>query len=236
MTRLDKILSHMGYGSRKEVKEIIRKGYVFVNGEQILNDDFKVSELDDEIIVDGETLSYDEYVYIMLNKPSNVISATVDPRYETVVDLMPEFRNRNIFPVGRLDIDTEGLLILTNDGELAHKLLSPKYHVFKKYYVEFSGEYKNEYEKAFENGITLDDGYVCMPARIEIINNAHAYVYIREGKYHQVKRMFEACSMKVEYLKRVSFGEVVLDENLKLGEYRMLDSAELNSLKKSTGE
>lgn len=233
MIRLDKMLSHMGYGSRKEVKELIRNGWVYVNGEVITNDDYKVSEVDDEIIVDGNEVSYEKYVYIMLNKPQDVISATVDPRYETVVDLVPEYRKMGIFPVGRLDIDTEGLLILTNDGELAHKLLSPKYHVYKKYYVEFSGEYKDSYTKEFENCITLDDGYLTMPGRIENLGDNKAFVYIKEGKYHQVKRMFEALGMHVEYLKRVAFGEVVLDENLRLSEWRMLTDAELNSLKDS---
>lgn len=236
MTRLDKILSHLGYGSRKEVKEIIRKGYVFVNGIQILNDDYKVNELDDEIILDGEEIRYDEFVYIMLNKPQDVISATYDPRYKTVCDLVPEYQKMGIFPVGRLDIDTEGLLIITNDGELAHKLLSPKYHVFKKYYVEFSGEFKDSYFKSFEKGIILDDGYQTLPAKVEIIDDNHAYVYIREGKYHQVKRMFDSLSMHVEYLRRVAFGDIEIDENLQLGEWRKLTLDELNSLKRITND
>lgn len=234
MTRLDKILSHLGYGSRKEVKEIIRKGYVFVNGIQILNDDYKVNELDDEIILDGEEIRYDEFVYIMLNKPQDVISATYDPRYKTVCDLVPEYQKMGIFPVGRLDIDTEGLLIITNDGELAHKLLSPKYHVFKKYYVEFSGVFQDSYFKSFEKGIILDDGYQTLPAKVEIIDDNHAYVYIREGKYHQVKRMFEALGMKVTYLRRVGFGDIKIDEKLNLGEWRLLTNDELNSLEAST--
>lgn len=236
MTRLDKILSHLGYGSRKEVKEIIRKGYVFVNGIQILNDDYKVNELDDEIILDGEEIRYDEFVYIMLNKPQDVISATYDPRYKTVCDLVPEYQKMGIFPVGRLDIDTEGLLIITNDGELAHKLLSPKYHVFKKYYVEFSGVFKDSYFKSFEKGIILDDGYQTLPAKVEIIDDNHAYVYIREGKYHQVKRMFDSLSMHVEYLRRVAFGDIEIDENLQLGEWRKLTLDELNSLKRITND
>ena len=233
MIRLDKMLSHLGYGSRKEVKELIRHGWVYVNGEQIKDDDFKVSEIDDEIIVDGDKIDYEEFIYIMLNKPQGVISATYDPRYETVVDLIPEYRKMNIFPVGRLDIDTEGLLIITNDGELAHKLLSPKYHVFKKYYVEFSGMFRDSYYESFEKGITLDDGYVTLPGRIEVIGDHKAYVYIREGQFHQVKRMFEALDMHVEFLKRIAFGDINLDENLKLGEWRMLENDELNSLKAS---
>ena len=133
MERLDKILAHMNYGSRKQVKEYIRKGYFMVNGEVVYDDDFKVSPLDDEITFDGESINYESLVYIMLNKPQDVISATFDPRYKTVIDLMPEYAKMGVFPVGRLDIDTEGLLIISNDGHLAHKLLSPKYHVTKKY-------------------------------------------------------------------------------------------------------
>ncbi len=231
MVRLDKILSHMGYGSRKEVKELIRKGYVIVNGEIIKNDDFKVDENIDEIFLDGLELNYESLVYIMLNKPSGVVSATFDPRYETVVDICSEYAKMNIFPVGRLDIDTEGLLLLTNDGSLAHNLLSPKKHVDKVYYVEFSGEYKEDFNLRFEEGITIDDGYKCLPGKIEYLGNNKAHVTIHEGKYHQVKRMFEALGLHVEYLKRISFGNLKLDEELVLGEYRKLTSNELNSLK-----
>lgn len=231
MVRLDKILSHMGYGSRKEVKELIRKGYVIVNGEIIKNDDFKVDENIDEIFLDGLELNYESLVYIMLNKPSGVVSATFDPRYETVVDICSEYEKMNIFPVGRLDIDTEGLLLLTNDGGLAHNLLSPKKHVDKVYYVEFSGEYKEEFNLRFEEGITIDDGYKCLPGKIEYLGNKKALVTIHEGKYHQVKRMFEALGLHVEYLKRISFGNLELDAKLALGEYRKLTSNELNSLK-----
>ena len=231
MIRLDKALAHMGLGSRKEVKNYIRKGYIVVNGEVVYDDDFKINPDEDEIIIDGETFKYDEYVYLMLHKPAGVISATEDNRYETVVDLCPEYRNYGIFPVGRLDIDTEGLLILTNDGALAHKLLSPKYHVFKKYYVKFSGMFKNEYLEEFEKGITIDDGYKCTPAKAEILSSDEAYVYIREGKFHQVKRMFKALDMEVIYLKRVSFGKIDLDQELGLGNYRSLSEKEIEILK-----
>ena len=231
MERLDKILAHMNYGSRKQVKEYIRKGYIMVNGETIYNDDFKVNPIEDEIIFDGQTLEYSEYVYIMLNKPKDVISATYDPRYKTVIDLVPQYAKMNIFPVGRLDIDTEGLLILTNDGQLAHELLSPKYHVWKKYLATFTGEFKDEYFKKFEDGITLDDGYLCRSAKVEKLSENQAYVYIHEGKYHQVKRMFEALDMKVVELSRVQFKDIVIDKNLALGEYRLLTEEEINSLK-----
>lgn len=231
MTRLDKILSHMGYGSRKEVKELIRKGYVLVNGEEVYDDDFKVDEVLDNITIDGEDINYESMVYIMLNKPNGVVSATYDPRYTTVCDLCPEFQSMKIFPVGRLDIDTEGLLILTNDGMLAHKLLSPKYHVDKKYYVEFEGTFKEEYYKSFENGITLDDGYLCKSGKVELLDESKAYVIIHEGKYHQVKRMFEALGMNVTYLKRVKFKDIDLDSTLELGKYRKLSDEEIKSLK-----
>ncbi len=231
MERLDKILAHMNYGSRKQVKEYIRKGYFMVNGEVVYDDDFKVNPQDDEITFDGEEINYESLVYIMLNKPNDVISATFDPRYKTVIDLMPEYAKMGVFPVGRLDIDTEGLLIISNDGHLAHRLLSPKYHVTKKYYVEFSGEFKDKYYDDFKNGITLDDGYKCLSAKAEKIDEHKAYVYIEEGKYHQVKRMFEALNMKVTYLKRVAFGDICLDENLALGEYRVLTKEEIELLK-----
>lgn len=231
MERLDKILAHMNYGSRKEVKEYIRKGYFMVNGEIITNDDFKVNPIDDEITFDGGKVDYQEFIYIMLNKPQDVISATFDPRYKTVIDLMPEYSKMNIFPVGRLDIDTEGLLLITNDGHLAHKLLSPKYHVWKKYYLKFEGIFKEEFFKEFEKGIILDDGYQTLPSKFELINNNEAYIYIHEGKYHQVKRMLEALNMKVTYLKRVEFGSLVLDDTLKLSEYRILTKEEINLLK-----
>lgn len=234
MERLDKILSHLNYGSRKEVKEYIRKGYFMVNGETIYKDDFKVNPLDDEITFDGGVIEYNEFVYIMLNKPQDVISATYDPRYKTVIDLMPEYAKMSIFPVGRLDIDTEGLLIVTNDGALAHRLLSPKYHVWKKYYLKFDGEYKKEYDECFKEGITLDDGYKTLPARFELLSDNEAYIYIHEGKYHQVKRMLEALGMKVTYLKRVGFGDISLDEALKLGEYRPLTEEEIELLKSNS--
>ncbi len=231
MIRLDKALSHMGLGSRKEVKEYIRKGYIVVNGEVIKSDDFKINPDEDEIIIDGESFKYDEYVYLMLNKPEGVISATEDTRYETVVDLCSEYRKYGIFPVGRLDIDTTGLLILTNDGELAHKLLSPKYHVFKKYYVKFKGVFKDSYVDDFSRGIVLEDGYKCMPAKVELIRESEAYVWIREGKFHQVKRMFLSLNMEVVGLERVSFGKIDLDNTLLSGQYRKLSEEEIDLLK-----
>ena len=230
--RLDKMLAHLGYGSRKDVKRIIRKGEVLVNGEVCKDDDFKVDSDIDEVVVFDESVSYSEFVYIMLNKPAGVVSATFDNFKQTVIDLVSEYEKQKVFPVGRLDIDTEGLLLITNDGMLCHNLLSPKSHVDKKYYVEFSGQFKQEYYEAFEKGITLDDGYVTLPGQIKLIDSNKAEVIIHEGKFHQVKRMFLALNMEVTYLKRISFGSLVLDESLKLGEYRLLTEKEIEDLKR----
>ncbi len=232
MMRLDKLLSHMGYGSRKEVKEYIRKGYVLVGGEVILNDDFKVDELNDEIVIANETIEYEQNIYIMLNKPDGYISATYDPKDPIVLDLIDGYQKRGLFPVGRLDKDTVGLLLITNDGLLAHKLLSPKSHVDKTYYLKYSGKFPSNGYKMFEDGITLDDGYKCMPAKFIDLGNNEAHIIIKEGKYHQVKRMMEAIGCSVTYLKRIAFGPLSLDNNLKEGEYRHLSPIEIESLKK----
>ena len=230
--RLDKMLAHCGYGSRKEVKQLIRKGEVIVNGEIVYNDDLKVDSDKDDVIVFDESVNYQELVYIMLNKPSGVVSATFDFHKQTVIDLIPEYANQKIFPVGRLDIDTVGLLLVTNDGMLCHNLLSPKSHVDKIYYVEFEGEFLDKYYQDFENGIVLEDGYKTLPGKIEIIDRNKANVTIHEGKFHQVKRMFEALNMKVVYLKRISFGSLKLDCMLKEGQYRLLSEKEIEDLKK----
>lgn len=232
MMRLDKLLSHCNYGSRKEVKELIRKGYVSVNGEIIRNDDYKVQEKTDEIFVSDESVMYTQFVYIMMNKPENVVSATYDMRLKTVLDLLPEYQKQKIFPVGRLDIDTTGLLLLTNDGSLAHRLLSPKYHVDKRYLVTFSGTFKDTYVSCFANGIILDDGYKTLPSAIELLTENQAIVTIHEGKFHQIKRMFEALQLKVTKLRRISFGPLQLDPDLKEGKYRLLSQEEISQLKK----
>ena len=222
MIRLDKILAHSGYGSRKEVKELIRKGFVMVNGEIITDDDFKVDEINDEI-----TIKYEKNIYIMLNKPDGYISATYDNHDPIVLDLIEGYEKRNLFPVGRLDKDTVGLLLITNDGDLAHRMLSPKKHVDKTYYLKFEGELTLDKISKFQEGIILDDGYLCMPASYNRINNNEGILTIKEGKYHQVKRMLEALDCKVTYLKRISFGPLTLDENLQEGEYRFLTDEEL---------
>ena len=180
---------------------------------------------------------YQKYVYIMMNKPKDTVSATEDVIERTVVDILrDEDRIYKVFPVGRLDKDTEGLMLLTNDGELAHKLISPKKDVEKKYYVEVSGELKNEHLKIIKEGVILEDGYRCKPARLEILDssegNSKANIFITEGKFHQVKRMMKSLGATVTYLKRLSIGSLKLDENLKLGEYRYLTDDELNKLTK----
>ena len=233
MMRLDKYLSHAGYGTRTQVKDIIKRGLVTVNEEIVYKDDKKIDETLDEIIVDGEKSDYQKFIYIMLHKPDGVISSNYDPYHKTTKDLIPEFDHYKTFPVGRLDIDTEGLLILTNDGLLAHQLLSPKYHVNKTYYVEFSGDFKEIYFELFKTGITIDDGYLCMPAEIELVETNSAYLTIKEGKFHQVKRMFQALDMSVTYLKRVTFGPIKLDETLKKGTHRLLTEQEINLLKEA---
>ena len=231
MMRIDKLLSHSNYGTRKEVKELIRKGYVLVNGIIIKDDDYKVDELKDEIVVANNEIKWEEFIYIMLNKPADYVSATYDNFKPTVISLINGYEKRNLFPVGRLDIDTEGLLLITNDGNLCHKLLSPKNHVIKKYYVEFEGTYKESFIDSFKEGIILDDGYKCMPANIEYLGQNKCYIYIKEGKFHQVKRMLESLNCNVTYLKRVEFGSLKLDNSLKLGEYRNLTKEEIDLLK-----
>lgn len=232
MMRLDKMLAHMNYGTRKEVKELIKKGFVLVNGEVITNDDYKVDEINDEVVIANEKVEFKDKVYIMLNKPDGYISATYDSKDPTVIDLISEYNYLNIFPVGRLDKDTHGLLLITNDGDLAHNLLSPKKHVDKKYYLKFDGNITEKGIKAFEEGIVLDDGYKTMPAKLIDLGNNEAYVIIKEGKFHQVKIMMERIGCKVTYLKRVEFGSLLLDENLEEGQYRLLTEEELNNLRK----
>ena len=231
MIRLDKILAHMGYGSRKEVKELIRKGYVSINGDIIKNDDYKVDELNDEIIIFDNNIKYDEFIYLMLNKPQGYVSATTDYNNSTILDLIDGYEKRNLFPIGRLDIDTEGLLLLTNDGELSHKLLSPKNHVSKKYYLEYEGNLNKNYEKMLDEGLLISEGYRCLPAKLNILGDNKAEIIITEGKFHQVKRMIEALGGNVTYLKRVKFKNLELDSNLKLGEYRKLTKEEIDDLR-----
>lgn len=229
--RVDKILSNMGYGSRKEIKSYAREGRIEVNGSRILDSSIKVDPQIDDIVFDGEKVIYREYIYIMMNKPDGVVSSTDDPINRTVLDLLDDkYLVFNPHPVGRLDKDTEGLLLLTNDGKLSHELLSPRKHVDKTYYVEVDGYVEEKYVEIFESGIVLDDGYKTLPAVLKILESGYVskvHLTIKEGKYHQVKRMFEALDMKVLYLKRISMGNLILDENLLKGEYRELSEDEI---------
>ena len=234
--RLDKFISTTTTLSRAEAKKIIKKG-ILINDILIKSSDYKVDENNDIVIVNGSRLVYQKYVYIMMNKPQNIISATEDMTDKTVVDVLKDKdRIHKVFPVGRLDKDTEGLMLLTNDGELAHKLISPKKDVEKKYYVEVTGELKEEYLELVKDGLVLDDGYKCKSARLEILESSKdkscANIYITEGKFHQVKRMMKALETTVTYLKRLSIGSLILDESLKLGEYRYLTDKELKKLNK----
>ena len=234
--RLDKFISSTTTLSRAEAKKIIKKG-ILINDILIKSPDYKVDEINDQVMVNGNRLVYQKYVYIMMNKPKDTVSATEDAIEETVVDILKEEdRIHKVFPVGRLDKDTEGLMLLTNDGELAHKLISPKKDVVKKYYVEVSGELKEEHLSIVEAGVMLEDGYKCKPARLEILESSEvksrANIYITEGKFHKVKRMMKSLETTVTYLKRISIGGLILDENLKLGEYRYLTDEELNKLNK----
>ncbi|MFX0548520.1 pseudouridine synthase [Hathewaya histolytica] len=236
MERLDKILANLGYGTRKEVKSLVKRGEVKVNDEVVKDSSIKVDPEKDKILVNEEEIMYREYIYIMMNKPQGVVSATFDNHDETVIDLIDqEYRVFEPFPVGRLDKDTVGLLFLTNDGELNHKLIAPKNHVDKVYFAQIDKEVEASDIAAFEKGITLDDGYNCMPAKLEILesspNGSNVLVTIQEGKFHQVKRMFQSRGKEVVYLKRNSFGPLSLDENLEEGTYRELTEEEVKLLK-----
>lgn len=235
MERLDKVLANLGYGTRKEVKALIKKKLVKIDGNTIKDPGMNIDPENCEIMVDDQVVKYRKYIYIMMNKPDGVVSATFDNYDETVIDILdPEYIAFNPFPVGRLDKDTVGLLLITNDGDLNHKLISPKWHVDKVYYAEINKPLDESDVKAFEKGIVLDDDYKCMPAKLEIFksdeNGAEVNVTIQEGKFHQVKRMFQAVGKEVVYLKRIKFGALDLDETLPEGEYRELTEEELNNL------
>ncbi|WCN37118.1 pseudouridine synthase [Aneurinibacillus uraniidurans] len=235
--RLDKLLANMGYGSRKEIKKICRTGMVTVDGKPVKDSSMHVDPEVQVVEIEGERVIYREFVYLMMNKPDGVISATEDMLEETVVDLLDEYYyNFEVFPVGRLDKDTEGLLVLTNDGKLAHELLSPKKHVPKRYYAQVRGVVTEKDGEAFKRGVVLDDGYHTMPAQLTILESgdvSEIELVIYEGKYHQVKRMFEAVGKKVVYLKRLAMGELELDPELEPGEYRELTEEELLLLRPS---
>lgn len=245
MIRLDKYLSDMGAGTRQEVKKYIRQGRVCVDQEVVKKPEYKIYTDQDKdknpqkVTFDGETVGYRKYEYYMLHKPAGVVSATEDSRDQTVIDLITDRKRKDLFPVGRLDKDTEGLLLITNDGGLAHRLLSPKRHVDKCYFAKIRGIVTKEDQVRFAEGVNIgteDTKEWTRPARLEIVSTDedHAVSEIRltihEGKFHQVKRMFEAVGKEVTYLKRESMGSLVLDGRLGPGEYRKLTDTELEEL------
>lgn len=229
--RVDKLLSNVGVASRAELKKYCKQGLISVNGKVINNPGVQVDSESDDIRFNGEKIVYREFVYIMLNKPDGYISATFDKYDPIALDLIDQsYLVFEPFPVGRLDKDTEGLLVLTNDGQLAHRVLSPKKHVPKTYYAKIQGKVTEEDILAFEKGVILDDGYETMPSQLKILKSddmSEIELTIHEGKFHQVKRMFESVGKKVVYLKRLSMGKLKLDESLKLGEYRELTEEEV---------
>lgn len=231
--RLDRYLSNMGCGSRKEVRKLVRSGAITVNGKPVRDEDYSVEPGQDRVNCSGSEIHYTRYLYLMLNKPGGVISATEDGRERTVLDLLDAgYQKRGLFPVGRLDKDTEGLLILTNHGELGHRLLAPKRHVPKRYLARVAGTVDGSDQEAFRNGVDIG-GYTTLPAELEIIDSgtlSEVMIVIREGKFHQIKRMFEARGKAVLYLKRQAMGELELDPDLPSGAYRELREDEIAHL------
>lgn len=235
--RLDKYLAEMGVGTRQEVKKQIRQGKAAVNGTVVKAADTKIDETSDEVTISGRNISYVSYEYYMLNKPAGVVSATEDRRDTTVIDLIKDKKRKDLFPVGRLDKDTEGLLLITNDGDLAHRLLAPKKHVDKVYYAKIDGMVTEEDVKRFAEGIDIgaEEEEMTRPAKLDIMKSAEESeirLTIHEGKFHQVKRMFLAVGKEVTYLKRERMGTLCLDENLKPGEYRLLTEEEIENVRK----
>ncbi|MCY9664150.1 rRNA pseudouridine synthase [Paenibacillus alginolyticus] len=241
--RLDKILAHVGIGTRSELKRLAKEGVIFVNGVKVKDSGMQVNPDTDIITVNGEPVLYREFVYLMMNKPQGVVSATEDNRDRTVVDLLDKaYAPFEVFPVGRLDKDTEGFLLLTNDGKLAHNLLSPRKHVPKTYFAKVEWEVSESDREAFSQGVTLDDGYETLPGILKILKTgkesenelSEIELTIMEGKFHQVKRMFQAVGKKVVYLKRISMGPLELDPSLALGQVRELSKDELFALQNAT--
>ncbi|TRM12997.1 rRNA pseudouridine synthase [Lentibacillus cibarius] len=234
--RLDKLLANMGHGSRKDVKALVKKKKVAVNGVITKDTGFQLDPEKDMVTVNGEMVQYRKYIYLMMNKPPGYVSATVDDRDKTVIDLLPnDYQIFSPFPVGRLDKDTEGLLLVTNDGELAHQLTSPKKNIEKTYYAKINGHITDVDREKFADGIVLDDGYKTKPAVLTILQAgviSEAEITVTEGKYHQVKRMVEATGKRVRFLKRLRMGNLRLDPDLKPGAFRELTSVEVDMLQK----
>lgn len=226
--RLDKYLSFCLVLSRQEVKKLIKEKLVYVNGVLVTKDDYKVDEERDKVVCDNNEVIYKKYTYVILNKPKGYVTSTKDLD-KTVMELLPK-KYSNLSPVGRLDKDTEGLLLFTNDGMTLHNLTSPKKDIDKVYYVELEKEIDESLIDVFLNGVTLDDGYMTKPAKLEILDEKKVTLTISEGKFHQVKRMFLSVNNKVTYLKRIRFANIILDETLKLGNYRELNNEEIKNL------
>lgn len=228
--RLDKYLCDQNIGTRSQVKNLIQKGQVTINGEIIKKPEIKVTDTD-IVCWQGKQLVGEEFAYYMFHKPAGVISATEDNWQDTVLDFFKNEPCKNLYPVGRLDKDTEGLLLITNDGELGHRLLSPRHHIEKTYLAKLEHGINEAEIKQLEEGVDIGEKRITLPAKIEVINAENVYITITEGKFHQVKRMFEAVNNRVVYLKRISMGNMKLDEMLGLGEYRRLTKEEINYLK-----
>lgn len=236
MERLDKLLAGTGKWSRREVKALVRQGLVRVDGRLAASAEDKLDPAVAVVTVAGETVALHRFTYVLLHKPAGVLTATEDRKQPTVLDLLPpELRRIGLAPVGRLDKDTEGLLLLTNDGELAHRLLSPKYHVDKRYLARVDGELSATDAEAFARGMTLGDGLECLPAGLEVLPDRVCIVTLREGKFHQVKRMLAARGAPVLYLKRLSMGPLTLDDSLAAGAYRLLRAEEISALYRVCG-
>lgn len=236
MERLDKLLAGTGKWSRREVKALVRQGLVRVDGRLAASAEDKLDPAAAIITVAGETISLRRFTYVLLHKPAGVLTATEDRKQPTVLDLLPpELRRIGLAPVGRLDKDTEGLLLLTNDGELAHRLLSPRYHVDKRYLARVDGELSATDAEAFARGMTLGGGLECLPAGLELLPGHACIVTLREGKFHQVKRMLAARGAPVLYLKRLSMGPLVLEDSLAAGAYRLLRAEEISALYRACG-
>ena len=236
MERLDKVLAGTGRWSRREVKDLVRQGRVLVDGLPAAAPEQKVEPHGAEIRVDDVPVTYRRYTYVLLHKPAGVLSAVEDSRQQTVLDLLPpELKKQGLSPVGRLDKDTEGLLLLTNDGELTHRLLAPKSHVDKVYYARTRGTPTAADAARFARGITLEDGLHCLPAQLQIVGENEVLLTLREGKFHQAKRMLAACGTPVTYLKRLSMGPLSLDETLRPGEFRHLTQEEIAILGQCVG-
>lgn len=230
--RLDKLLAHTGYGTRKDVRELLRKNHVHVDRKRVKKGNVHVDPNQQIVTVDGERIYYEKYIYLMLHKPKDYVSATVDDHDKTVIDLVPpEYNHYNLSPVGRLDKDTEGLVLLTNDGMFNHIVTSPKNSIYKTYYAKINGNVMDRHITQFKEGVILDDGYKTKPAELDILSSgeqSEIKLSISEGKFHQVKRMFRAIGTEVTYLKRLQIGEVILDDTLEIGKVRKLNEDEMN--------